>query len=1252
MSQTKAQLINAVDGSIVTADLADDAVTAAKLAHTSVTAGSYTTADITVDAQGRITAAASGTIANAEIADGAITNAKVNASAAIAGTKVSPDFGSQAIATTGALSCFAATISGDNQDSLNFTGTSTNANRGIAFNSKTALSHSNDSALRINNNAEFSSVNIFAVDNATSAFTLNQGSNEYITVDTNNSSELITLGNTTTNPKTAILGGNVGIGTTSPLSKLNIFDGSDNDAILFVQGADTTSEYVSLGVQTGKAIVRGGGSGSTNTALVFEYSNAGTETEGMRIDSSGRVHIGTATNRLGETLHVLGQGIITSSAEDTNMMLFGTFGGSTALIGAFNNIPVVFRQNNTERMRIDSSGRVGIGTTSPSDTLEVAGSIRANTGTDISMDSNASGQIRFRGNGYTGAIALDATGMHIYQNSGTRSLIFGVNETERMRIDSSGRVGIGTSSPLYKLDVADNDATGVVALNLRNTNSTNNANTRIRFQGTRATDSSTFHLGELRFINTDSTNRASDFTISTHIGGSTTEKFRINSSGLVGIGTTSPVAPFHVYNATNNTIARLESGDATARLHFKDNSGQAYVGATGDNLIFSNTSSTTERMRIDSSGRVLLGTTTARDNLANNPSGVAAQLQLEGTSGTKSLMSIVRNTNDASDGGIVIGKSRGTSVGSTTAVQAGDDLGHITFAGADGTTLQFGAEIKGEVQSGVGNDDMPTALLFSTNGGSTNMVERMRIDSSGRVLIGTTTEGTVDSDDLTIATSGNTGITIRSGTTHNGAIHFSDATSGAAEYAGYIDYDHNVDKFDMGNNSGRFLSSDSNRVVSIGNASFGGSSGVIGYGSTGGLRKDSILALNASATVAGRGAGVSVGGNSSAIGSFYCNKAGNADSDGGTVYLESAGDLNFRTNGANDRAIIKSSGYVGIGTTHVEAPLSVARDVAASASFNLDNNTMMLRNSGTNSTANRTSLYFRTHAADNKLSPSGIRCIADSNYKSILAFHTNGNGNGTGHLEGYERMRIDGAGNIGIGTTTIADDADHCKLAIAGQTGSAAGILAFQATNGDEDGMVFADGGSLFIVADRSNASSSSSIRFRVDGSSEKMRILSNGKILINRTNEDGSGQINLALNASGHGISTRTASNSTQTHLDFGNQNGVVGSIQTNGSSTSFNTSSDYRLKENAVAISDGITRLKTLKPYRFNFKTDSSTILDGFFAHEVTAVPEAISGTKDAVDKDNNPIHQGIDHSKLVPLLVAAVQELIGKVEILEAA
>ena len=124
------------------------------------------------------------------------------------------------------------------------------------------------------------------------------------------------------------------------------------------------------------------------------------------------------------------------------------------------------------------------------------------------------------------------------------------------------------------------------------------------------------------------------------------------------------------------------------------------------------------------------------------------------------------------------------------------------------------------------------------------------------------------------------------------------------------------------------------------------------------------------------------------------------------------------------------------------------------------------------------------------------------------------------------------------------------------------------------------------------------------------------------------------------------------ETLVRFHNSNGQVGVISVSGSSTSYVTSSDYRLKENATAISDGITRLKTLKPYRFNWKADASTTVDGFFAHEVTAVPEAITGTKDEVDSDNNPVYQGIDQSKLVPLLVAAVQELIGKVEALEAA
>ena len=91
--------------------------------------------------------------------------------------------------------------------------------------------------------------------------------------------------------------------------------------------------------------------------------------------------------------------------------------------------------------------------------------------------------------------------------------------------------------------------------------------------------------------------------------------------------------------------------------------------------------------------------------------------------------------------------------------------------------------------------------------------------------------------------------------------------------------------------------------------------------------------------------------------------------------------------------------------------------------------------------------------------------------------------------------------------------------------------------------------------------------------------------------------------------------------------------------------------MKENAVAISDGITRVKQLQPKRFNFIADPSKTVDGFMAHEVqTVVPEAAFGEHDAVDAEGNPKYQGLDQSKLVPLLTGALKEAIAKIETLE--
>ena len=119
------------------------------------------------------------------------------------------------------------------------------------------------------------------------------------------------------------------------------------------------------------------------------------------------------------------------------------------------------------------------------------------------------------------------------------------------------------------------------------------------------------------------------------------------------------------------------------------------------------------------------------------------------------------------------------------------------------------------------------------------------------------------------------------------------------------------------------------------------------------------------------------------------------------------------------------------------------------------------------------------------------------------------------------------------------------------------------------------------------------------------------------------------------------------------------VGNVSVTSSATSYNTGSDYRLKQNDEPISDGITRLKQLKPIKFKWKNDTSNFVDGFFAHEVSpVVPESITGEKDAVyaeddetgHKKGDPIYQQIDQAKLVPLLTAALQEAITEIETLK--
>ncbi len=400
----------------------------------------------------------------------------------------------------------------------------------------------------------------------------------------------------------------------------------------------------------------------------------------------------------------------------------------------------------------------------------------------------------------------------------------------------------------------------------------------------------------------------------------------------------------------------------------------------------------------------------------------------------------------------------------------------------------------------------------------------------------------------------------------------------------------------------------------------------------------------------------------------------------GQINMQESANLKFST-ADTERMRIDSSGRLGLGTSSPSSYNNIADDLVIATS----SDTGITIATGTSSQG---SLFFADGTSGSALVEGFVAYEHGSNF---LKFGTSNT----------ERMRVDSTGRVLIGSGAIATpkvnshglDVAANNMSIVFGADSNSGVDTSTRTNNamkdqrigavhyknaeEPVGVVrvlnqnvandisFGGGSSIFNAA--------TSLRFftgatnTTSSGSERMRINESGQVLVGTTGVGGgSGGVRLQHPDNGSSRFGTGITSGTKTLIQFisNGANNIVGSISVGTSSTSFNTSSDYRLKENESLISDGITRLKQLKPYRFNWKADSSTIVDGFFAHEVSSiVPESITGTKDAVavqedvdkgiaDAIGEPIYQSIDQAKLVPLLVAAVKELITKVETLEAA
>ena len=242
---------------------------------------------------------------------------------------------------------------------------------------------------------------------------------------------------------------------------------------------------------------------------------------------------------------------------------------------------------------------------------------------------------------------------------------------------------------------------------------------------------------------------------------------------------------------------------------------------------------------------------------------------------------------------------------------------------------------------------------------------------------------------------------------------------------------------------------------------------------------------------------------------------------------------------------------------------------------------------------------------------------------------------------GSNALVVDSSGNVGVGTSSPSY---KLNTVIGAGESNGVGFL-----NASGQGLNFytdttASNADVFMDLGQSGAS----LIFNQAGS-EKMRIDSSGNVGIGTSSSFG-GILNIQTSSSRvTGITSRPATNITYNFTDFQNSSGTgVGGIGVTASSTVYSTSSDYRLKENITEITDGISRVKQLNPSRFNFIVEPDNTVDGFIAHEVSdIVPEAVNGEKDAVNEDGSINPQGIDQSKLVPLLTAALQESIALIE-----
>ena len=650
---------------------------------------------------------------------------------------------------------------------------------------------------------------------------------------------------------------------------------------------------------------------------------------------------------------------------------------------------------------------------------------------------------------------------------------------------------------------------------------------------------------------------------------------------------------------------KLDGAGYAAAIALNAQGVNLYTNSASRDVIFG--TNEVERMRIDGSGNVGIGTTSPDSYGKLTVNDTAAKSVYIRSTSTNFSGLLLENTNSATKWQIgVEGGTYNTAgklnigidgVGSALMIDASRNVGIGTAS--PGTKLHVQTATNGGI---VVNDGTVNGIIY----GSTTLTNSLAIGTTSNHPLIFGTNNTFPQ--MTLATSGNVGIGTSS---PQGHLHINTESAEATEV--YVDGENNQQK------SVELRHYDASEASGAGRNTF--------YLKTKATDK------------------VTLGGYD------------NSSSEFEVVTFQENGKVGIGTTSPNSKVTSVQTFGDGFSSSFYANPASSAQGERSGYSF-----AATFEGTGDNTARRSADIY------------SGFNGGAWGNEYLAFGVGLGGASNDAGAAT-TERMRITGAGNVGIGTASPAvAGAGKSTLDVNGPVLARGGVSVNQTSAGGLD----VSGNDLRIRSWGATAGTGS-MSFRTGGGggsvdTERMRINSVGDVFMHGTS------INGTENDAGYsvgGLSFRVSRNTTANanQIVFYNPNGSIGAIQTNGSATAYNTSSDYRLKENVVPMQDALQRITQLKPSRFNFIADDSVVVDGFIAHEVQeVVPEAISGEKDAMrdeeyevipavlDDDGNeitpavmdtrsvPEYQGIDQSKLVPLLVGAIQELTARIAALE--